>query len=235
MRSMEATFWRWNSLHLHLLLRCGIWVFSEQRNINRCPPMSTAWRRSGAERSYTVTGDSTPKPIAWGTFKEQTRYPLLYLQILWAGWKDSRAPENAAQELTELHPDGKSTFHVVTYNKGNLLRENNYADNMKAVLHKGGFEPMLNLNMERGGPWEETGRSQTQQKLSKLLSRLLRPMENWWTLQQTSTRPWGSLVWKHHCGFGIWSCKLLCAQWVYERDNNSLQPMPCNQLIFIWA
>ncbi|PGH29690.1 hypothetical protein GX50_07544, partial [[Emmonsia] crescens] len=48
--------------------------------------------------------------------------------------------------------------------------------------------------MERGGPWEETGRSQTQQKLSKLLSRLLRPMENWWTLQQTSTRPWGSLV-----------------------------------------
>lgn len=63
---------------------------------------------------------------------------------------------------------------MVTYN-GDLPQENGYTDTWEEFFHKG-FIHMLNLNIERGGPWEEMENLKGAM-LDKAIPRLLRPME----------------------------------------------------------
>ncbi|PGH18077.1 hypothetical protein AJ79_00704 [Helicocarpus griseus UAMH5409] len=127
---------------------------------------------------HSVTNDFAPKPIARGTFRSR---PDAHYYICKFYELDERVPEPAefCARLAELHkssisPNGKFGFHVVTYN-GNLPQENGYADTWEQFFTKG-FEHMLNLNLERGGPWEEM-EALKPAMLSKVIPRLLRPME----------------------------------------------------------
>ncbi|KAK2805641.1 hypothetical protein FQN51_009144 [Onygenales sp. PD_10] len=127
---------------------------------------------------HAVAGDFAPKPIAWGTFKSR---PDAHYYICKFYELDEGIPEPAefCARLAELHklsvsPNGKFGFHVVTYN-GNLPQENGYADTWEQFFVNG-FEHMLNLNIERGGPWEEM-EALRPPMLSKVIPRLLRPME----------------------------------------------------------
>jgi protein-ribulosamine 3-kinase len=127
---------------------------------------------------HAVTPDFAPKPITWGSFKAipNTHY---YLCKFYDLAKELPEPTEFCSKLAELHtksqsPNGKFGFHVVTYN-GNLPQENSYADTWEEFFIKG-FEYMLNLNLERGGPWEEMGGLKSAM-LTKVIPRLLRPLE----------------------------------------------------------
>lgn len=87
--------------------------------------------------------------------------------------------ERFCERLAALHrgsesPNGKFGFHVVTYN-GNLSQENGYTDTWEEFFTNG-FKYMLDLNIDRGGPWEEM-EILKQAVLEKVIPRLLRPME----------------------------------------------------------
>lgn len=64
---------------------------------------------------------------------------------------------------------------MVTYN-GNLPQENGYADTWEEFFVNG-FKHMLNMNISRGGPWDEM-ESLKLDMLNKVIPRLLRPMES---------------------------------------------------------
>jgi fructosamine-3-kinase len=127
---------------------------------------------------HAVTGDFTPKPIAWGSFKgiPNTHY---YICKFYELADELPEPMEFCAKLAMLHtksesPNGKFGFHVVTYN-GNLPQENGYTDTWEEFFIRG-FSHMLNLNVERGGPWEEM-ESLKPAMLTKVIPRLLRPIE----------------------------------------------------------
>jgi protein-ribulosamine 3-kinase len=127
---------------------------------------------------HAVTGDFIPEPIAWGSFKclPNTHYYLCkYYELA----EELPEPAEFCKRVAALHtnsqsPDGKFGFHVITYN-GNLPQENGYTDTWEEFFLNG-FNHMLNLNIERGGPWEEVEGLKTAM-LEKVIPRLIRPME----------------------------------------------------------
>ena len=74
-----------------------------------------------------------------------------------------------------MSPNGKFGFHVVTYN-GDLPQDNGYADTWEEFFSTG-FKHMINLNLERGGSWEEIEGLKSDM-LSKVIPRLIRPLES---------------------------------------------------------
>ena len=127
---------------------------------------------------HAIVGDFTPKPIAWGSFKSipDTHYYICkFYELALERPKLSEFCENLAKlhENSEA-PNGKFGFHIVTYN-GNLPQENGYTDTWEKFFING-FEHMLSLNIERGGPWEEM-ETLKKDMLGKVIPRLLRPME----------------------------------------------------------
>jgi fructosamine-3-kinase len=128
---------------------------------------------------HTITGAFTPKPIAWGSFKSlpDTHY---YVCKFYELAKELPAQTGFCAQLGLLHtksesPNGKFGFRIVTYN-GDLPQENGYADKWEEFFING-FEHMLRLNIERGGPWEEM-ESLKPAMLTKVIPRLLKPMES---------------------------------------------------------
>lgn len=127
---------------------------------------------------HAVAGDFAPKPIAWGSFKSlpNTHY---YVCKFYDLAEELPEPTEFCAKVAELHtksesPNGKFGFHVVTYN-GDLPQENGYADTWEEFFVNG-FNHVLNLNIERGGPWEDM-ESLKLPMLTKVIPRLLRPME----------------------------------------------------------
>jgi protein-ribulosamine 3-kinase len=127
---------------------------------------------------HAVTGDFSPKPIAWGSFKSisNSHYYLCKFHEL-----SEKLPEPlgfcakiAALHTQSVSPNGKFGFHVVTYN-GNLPQENGYTDTWEEFFVKG-FKHMLTMNIERGGPWAEMESLKTDM-VTKVIPRLIRPLE----------------------------------------------------------
>ncbi len=127
---------------------------------------------------HAVTGDFTPKSIAWGSFKAipNTHYYLCMFYELAEELPESTefCAKVAALHVKSESPNGKFGFHITTYN-GDLPQENGFADTWEEFFVNG-FKHMLNLNIERGGPWEEM-KSLESGMLSKVIPRLIRPME----------------------------------------------------------
>lgn len=123
-------------------------------------------------------GDLIPKPIAWGSFKGLSNahyYVCEYFELD----PEVPGPQKFPGRIADLHknsvsPNGKFGFHVVTYN-GNLPQYNSYTDTWEEFFTRG-FQHMLNLSVERGGPWQEMEALRLPM-LSKVIPRLLRPME----------------------------------------------------------
>lgn len=127
---------------------------------------------------HAVVGNFTPKPIASGTFEAlpDSHYYICKFHELQQRMPSS---QDLCSEVAALHqksksPNGKFGFHVTTYN-GNVPQNNNYADTWEEFFTRG-FEHMLDLSVERGGPWEEMEKLRPA-ITSKVIPRLLRPME----------------------------------------------------------
>jgi protein-ribulosamine 3-kinase len=127
---------------------------------------------------HNIIGDSTPKPIAWGSFKalKDAHYYLCRFHYL-TGEDPEVTP--FCETIARLHkesvsPNGKFGFHITTYN-GNLPQDNTYADTWEEFFVKG-FKHMLKLNVARGGPWPEMERLKDDM-IEKVIPRLLRPLE----------------------------------------------------------
>ncbi|KAF2232194.1 hypothetical protein EV356DRAFT_450641, partial [Viridothelium virens] len=127
---------------------------------------------------HAIVGDFAPKPIKWGSFKSisNTHY---YLCKFYELAEELPEPKDFCAKVAALHansvsPNGKFGFHVVTYN-GDLPQENGYTDTWEECF-KNGFEHMLNMNIKRGGPWDEMECLKSNM-LEKVIPRLLRPLE----------------------------------------------------------
>ncbi|KAH7411047.1 Fructosamine/Ketosamine-3-kinase [Cadophora sp. MPI-SDFR-AT-0126] len=127
---------------------------------------------------HDVVGDFTPKPIVWGSFTSipDSHY---YICKFFHLSQDHLEPAEFCSRLADLHtknesPNGKFGYHVVTYN-GNSPQENGYAATWEGFFATG-VKHMLELNIERGGPWESMEKLKTAM-VEKVIPRLLRPME----------------------------------------------------------
>ena len=125
-----------------------------------------------------MTPDFAPKPLGWGSFKaiEDTHYYLCKFHELNSGLPPK---VKFTEQLTKLHtnaksPNGKFGFHITTYN-GDLPQDNTWADSWLEFFING-FEHILKINVERGGPWEEMEKLKPDM-ISKVIPRLLKPME----------------------------------------------------------
>ena len=127
---------------------------------------------------HAVVGDYAPKPIAWGSFKKGADahyYVCKFFELA----DELPEPAEFCRTVADLHsrsrsPNGKFGFHVVTYN-GNLPQNNNWANTWEECFTVG-FQHMLDINVERGGPWPEMERLKGGM-ITKVIPRLLRPLE----------------------------------------------------------
>ncbi|PVH67892.1 hypothetical protein DL98DRAFT_636049 [Cadophora sp. DSE1049] len=127
---------------------------------------------------HAIVGDFTPKPIAWGSFKSipDTHYYICRFHEL---TEELPQPVEFCRKLASLHskseaPNGKFGFHIVTYN-GDLPQENGYTLTWEKFFINS-FKHMINLNVKRGGPWQEM-EDVKEAMFEKVIPRLLRPME----------------------------------------------------------
>ncbi|KAH8589977.1 NADP-dependent oxidoreductase domain-containing protein [Bisporella sp. PMI_857] len=127
---------------------------------------------------HLIAPDFTPRPITYGSFKSiaDSHY---YICKFYELAEELPEASDFCSKLAGLHsqsksPNGKFGFHVVTYN-GDLPQENGYADTWEEFFING-FKHMLNLNIERGGPWKEMEELKSDM-ISKVITRLLRPLE----------------------------------------------------------
>ncbi|KAL8699345.1 MAG: hypothetical protein Q9201_006057 [Fulgogasparrea decipioides] len=127
---------------------------------------------------HAVRADFIPKPILQGSFKslQNTHY---YLCRFYELAEELPEHKDFCAKVAYLHensksPNGKFGFHVVTYN-GDLPQENGYTDTWEEFFSNG-FKHMINLNLERGGPWEQI-ESLKSNMLNKVIPRLIRPLE----------------------------------------------------------
>jgi len=127
---------------------------------------------------HSIIESRTPKPITWGSFNaiSDTHYYICKFHEL----KDEvPGPVEFCKTIADLHtnswsPNGKFGFHVVTYN-GNLPQKNDWKDTWEEFFTSG-FERILDINVERGGPWEEMENLRPAMT-TKVIPRLLRPLE----------------------------------------------------------
>ena len=128
---------------------------------------------------HTIQSDFAPKPVAQGSFTKlpNTHY---YLCKFYELAEELPEPSEFCAKVAALHeksesPNGKFGFHVVTYN-GDLPQENGFTDTWEEFFSNG-FKHMINLNIERGGTWEDIESLQSDM-LSKVIPRLIRPLES---------------------------------------------------------
>ncbi|PYH31862.1 Aldo/keto reductase [Aspergillus neoniger CBS 115656] len=127
---------------------------------------------------HSIVGSFTPRPIKWGSIKALSGAHY-YLCRFYDFAEHAPKPAEFCQNIAFLHsrsdsPSGKFGFHLVTYN-GDLPQENGYIDTWEEFFPIG-FRHMVNMNIERGGPWPELEGLDTAM-IDKVIPRLLRPME----------------------------------------------------------
>jgi protein-ribulosamine 3-kinase len=127
---------------------------------------------------HAIVGDYAPKPVAWGSFKkiaDAHYYVCKFYELA----DELPEPIEFCETVANLHrlsksPNGKFGFHMVTYN-GNLPQNNDWVDTWEEFFNVG-FKHMLDINVERGGPWKEMEELKPAM-LTKVIPRLLRPLE----------------------------------------------------------
>ncbi|XRM36737.1 hypothetical protein ABZX51_000230 [Aspergillus tubingensis] len=127
---------------------------------------------------HSIVGSFTPRPIKWGSFKALSGAHY-YLCRFYDFAEHAPKTTEFCQNIAFLHsrsnsPNGKFGFHLVTYN-GDLPQENGYTDTWEEFFTIG-FRHMVNMNIERGGPWPELEGLDTAM-IDEVIPRLLRPME----------------------------------------------------------
>lgn len=116
--------------------------------------------------------------MGWGSFKNLPGvhyYFCLFYPLL----KRLPEPDKFCEKVAELHqksqsPNGKFGFHVVTYN-GDLPQKNDFSDSWEQFFTDG-FKHMIQLNRDRGGPWDDLDGLE-EAMITKVIPRLLRPLE----------------------------------------------------------
>ncbi|GKZ34032.1 hypothetical protein AbraIFM66950_004167 [Aspergillus brasiliensis] len=127
---------------------------------------------------HNVVGRFTPKPIEWGSFRALPGAHYYFCRF-YEFAEHAPEPTEFCRKVAFLHsrsesPNGKFGFHLVTYN-GDLPQENGYTDTWEEFFTVG-FRHMINMNIERGGPWPELEGLDTA-IIEKVIPRLLRPLE----------------------------------------------------------
>ncbi|GAQ35836.1 aldo/keto reductase [Aspergillus tubingensis] len=127
---------------------------------------------------HSIVGSFTPRPIKWGSFSALSGAHY-YLCRFYKFAEHAPKPAEFCQKVAFLHsrsnsPNGKFGFHLVTYN-GDLPQENGYTDTWEEFFTIG-FRHMINMSIERGGPWPGLEGLDTAM-IDKVIPRLLRPME----------------------------------------------------------
>ena len=173
-------------LSIHQSNSTGPWnwvdlLFCQQYIYNRCPLASTVEKPSKADssllRRIVPLRVTSPLSLLHGVLSRVYPIRIIISAYLINLQKNFRSRRNSAQGLLHTKsesPNGKFGFHTITYN-GDVPQENGFANTWEEFFING-FKHMLNLNIERGGPWEEMNCLEAGM-LSKVIPRLLRPME----------------------------------------------------------
>lgn len=127
---------------------------------------------------YETCPDFAPRPVAWGTFKNDPNMHFFigdYLEL------DLDLPDMhkfcsafANMHLTSQSPNGKYGFHVTTYN-GSLSQINDWTDSWEDY-YATALRGMLDHERNARGPSKELDEL-TPALFEKVIPRLLRPLE----------------------------------------------------------
>lgn len=133
----------------------------------------------GTSAIYDITPDFCPKPIAWGSFRdeEDAHFYVCKFYSFENGVKPK--PRPFCEKLSRLHschksPGGKFGFHCATYN-GDLPQDNTWSDSWETFFDRG-LRHVLAVREERAGPNPEL-ESLLPDLFDKVIPRLLRPLE----------------------------------------------------------
>lgn len=127
---------------------------------------------------HAVVGDFAPNPIGWGSFKNLPGAHYYFCRFYELA-EELPEPARFCKKVATLHarsesPNGRFGFHVVTYN-GDLPQKNTFTNSWEDFFTDG-FKHMIELNIDRGGPWDQL-KGLDIAMITKVIPRLLRPME----------------------------------------------------------
>jgi fructosamine-3-kinase len=128
---------------------------------------------------YDIVPDFCPKPIAWGTLKNEPDSHF-YLCKYYEFSGELPEPGPFCEKLARLHlashksSGGKFGFHCTTY-CGDLPHDNTWFDSWEACFANG-LRHVLKVREERAGPSRELD-DLLPALFDKVIPRLLRPME----------------------------------------------------------
>ena len=128
---------------------------------------------------HNIIPTFVPRPIAWGTF-ESNRELHFFLCDFHEMDLDLPNVNRFTARLADLHrksksPTGKFGFHVTTYN-GNLPQINAWTDTWEEYFALN-FRHFINMEQEMQGPATEEQAELSTAMLTKVIPRLIRPME----------------------------------------------------------
>jgi fructosamine-3-kinase len=127
---------------------------------------------------YAITPDFCPKPIGWGTFKDEEDahfYVCKYYEFA----EGVPEPLLFCAKLARLHsshtsPEGRFGFHCTTYN-GDLAQDNTWNDSWESFFTNG-LRHVLKVRQDRAGADAKLDALQPA-LFEKVIPRLLRPLE----------------------------------------------------------
>ncbi len=128
---------------------------------------------------YNITPDFCPKPIAWGTLRDEPDVHF-YVCKYYNFTEGVPEPVSFCAKLARLHsshtsPNGKFGFHCKTYN-GDLPQDNTWSGSWQAFFDNG-LRHVLRVREERaGGPDAELD-ALLPALFDTVIPRLLRPLE----------------------------------------------------------
>lgn len=128
---------------------------------------------------YAVAPDFCPRPIAWGTFRDNPDLHF-YLCKFYHFTEGLPEPISFCNKLARLHlthrsPNGKFGFHCTTYN-GDLPQDNTWCNSWEAFFSNG-LRHVLRVREERAGPCHKLD-ALLPLLFDKVIPRLLRPLES---------------------------------------------------------
>lgn len=132
----------------------------------------------GTSAIHAITPNFCPKPIAWGTFRNDPNSHF-YVCKFYNFTEGVPKPISFCKKLATLHssktsPEGKFGFHCTTYN-GDLPQDNTWSDSWEVFFSRG-LRHVLKVREERAGRDGELERV-LPVLFDKVIPRLLRPLE----------------------------------------------------------
>lgn len=126
-----------------------------------------------------VVPSIAPKPLACGRFKDEKSY-FLIMEFREIG-KQPADPEKLTARMADLHkksvsPTGKFGFHTTT-SHGYLPQLTDVWEESWAVLFRKQLAHMINMDLEKNGPWPEFEQL-CELTLDKVIPRHLEPLQS---------------------------------------------------------